>query len=176
MVKKATTKSRPAEKVSPGAAKKEAASSSDEMPSSSRGGQKKAAAAPTQQYFYASGKRKTAVARVRLYPHGKGTITVNDKPSNEYFKLVTSNGIIGSPFKLTGLAKEFDVSVKVNGGGISAQADAIRHGISRALLEYNNTLRTTLKKAGFLTRDSRIKERKKPGLKRARRAPQFSKR
>ena len=85
-------------------------------------------------------------------------------------------GIITSPLKLTGTTKAFDISVKVQGGGTSAQAEAIRHGISRALLEYNNTFRATLKKAGFLTRDARIKERKKPGLKRARRAPQFSKR
>ena len=128
------------------------------------------------EYFYAAGKRKTAVARVRLYPKGKGLITVNAKPLNEYFHLLTSAGIITSPLKMTGLSKEFDISVKVAGGGTSAQADAIRHGIARALLLYNDTLRTTLKKAGFLTRDSRIKERKKPGLKRARRAPQFSKR
>ena len=128
------------------------------------------------EYFYAAGKRKTAVARVRIYPKGKGLITVNAKPLNEYFHLLTSAGVITSPLKMTGLSKEFDISVKVAGGGTSAQAEAIRHGIARALLIYNDTLRTTLKKAGFLTRDSRIKERKKPGLKRARRAPQFSKR
>lgn len=137
---------------------------------------KEAAPKKAAQYFYASGKRKTAVARVRLYPRGKGMITVNEKPSGDYFKLLTSHGILNSPFKLTGLNKEFDVSIKVSGGGINAQAEAIRHGIARALLEYNDSLRTTLKKAGFLTRDSRVKERKKPGLKRARRAPQFSKR
>lgn len=129
-----------------------------------------------QEYFYAAGKRKTAVARVRLYPHGKGAISVNNKPLQEYFKTLTSAGIISSPLKLTGLSKDFDVSAKVLGGGVSAQADAIRHGIARALLVYNDGLRVTLKKAGFLTRDARIKERKKPGLKRARRAPQFSKR
>jgi len=129
-----------------------------------------------QEYYYAAGKRKTAIARVRLYPKGKGLVTVNEKPMDEYFKLLTSAGIITSPLKMTGTSKDFDISVRVSGGGISAQADAIRHGIARALLVYNDTLRTTLKKAGFLTRDSRIKERKKPGLKRARRAPQFSKR
>jgi small subunit ribosomal protein S9 len=129
-----------------------------------------------QEYYYAAGKRKTAIARVRLYPKGKGIVTVNDKPLNEYFKLLTSAGIITSPLKMTGTGKDFDISVRVSGGGISAQADAIRHGIARALLVFNDSLRTTLKKAGFLTRDSRIKERKKPGLKRARRAPQFSKR
>lgn len=132
--------------------------------------------AEIKEYFYAAGKRKTAIARVRLYPKGKGLITVNDKPLEEHFKTLTSAGIIKSPLKMTGLSKEFDISVKVEGGGTSAQADAIRHGISKALLCYNDTLRTTLKKAGFLTRDARIKERKKPGLKRARRAPQFSKR
>jgi small subunit ribosomal protein S9 len=131
---------------------------------------------PLQEYFYAAGKRKTAIARVRLYPKGKGLITVNEKPMEEYFKLITSKGIITSPLKLTGLSKDFDISVKVMGGGVSAQAEAIRHGISRALLIFNNEYRATLKKAGFLTRDARIKERKKPGLKRARRAPQFSKR
>ncbi len=128
------------------------------------------------EYFYAAGKRKTAIARVRLYPKGKGIVTVNEKPLNEYFKQLTSTGIISSPLKLSGLTKDFDVSVKVEGGGTTAQAEAIRHGIAKALLTYNDTLRTTLKKAGFLTRDARIKERKKPGLKRARRAPQFSKR
>lgn len=129
-----------------------------------------------QEYLYAAGKRKTAVARVRLYPKGKGLVTVNEKPMEEYFKLITSKGVISSPLKIAGLTKEFDISVKVSGGGVNAQAEAIRHGISRALLLYNDQLRTSLKKAGFLTRDSRIKERKKPGLKRARRAPQFSKR
>ncbi len=131
---------------------------------------------PSQEYFYASGKRKTAIARVRLYPKGKGNVIINEKPVEEYIKLNTSKGLMLSPLRITGLAKEFDVSVKVIGGGVSAQAEAIRHGIARALLEYNDALRATLKKAGFLTRDARIKERKKPGLKRARRAPQFSKR
>ncbi len=132
--------------------------------------------AAMQEYYYASGKRKTAVARVRMYPKGKGVITVNGKPFNDYFKLLTSVGVVTSPLKVTGLNKEFDISVKVLGGGTSAQAEAIRHGIARGLLIFDDTLRTTLKKAGFLTRDARIKERKKPGLKRARRAPQFSKR
>ena len=135
---------------------------------------KKSAAASL--YYYAAGKRKTAVARVRLYPQGKGDVTVNGKPLDEYFTLMTSKGVITSPLKIAGLAKQFDVTAKVMGGGMSAQADAVRHGIARALLEYNSELRTTMKKAGFLTRDARIKERKKPGLKRARRAPQFSKR
>ena len=130
----------------------------------------------SQEYLYAAGRRKTSVARVRLYPKGKGLIMVNGMPLADYFKLVTSKEIITSPLKLVGMAKDFDVSAKVVGGGTSAQADAIRHGISRTLLLFDETLRTTLKKAGFLTRDARSKERKKPGLKRARRAPQFSKR
>lgn len=134
------------------------------------------AKSPGQEYFYASGKRKTAIARVRLYPKGKGNVVINEKPVEEYIKLQTSKGLMLSPLRITGLAKEFDISVKVIGGGVSAQAEAIRHGIARALLAYNDALRATLKKAGFLTRDARIKERKKPGLKRARRAPQFSKR
>lgn len=136
----------------------------------------KAKSSKLQEYFYGLGKRKTAVARVRLYANGKGVITVNDKPVEEFVKTSTGHTVIKSPLKLTGLNKNFDISVKVSGGGMSAQCDAIRHGISRALLEHNDTLRSTLKKAGFLTRDARVKERKKPGLKRARRAPQFSKR
>lgn len=129
-----------------------------------------------QEYLYAAGRRKTSVARVRLYPKGKGLIMVNDKPISDYFKMVTSKEIVSSPLKVVGMGKDFDVAVKVCGGGTSAQAEAIRHGISRCLLLFDETLRTTLKKAGFLTRDARSKERKKPGLKRARRAPQFSKR
>jgi len=129
-----------------------------------------------QEYYEAAGKRKTSVARVRLFPGGKGQITVNKRPSAEYFTIITGKGIINSPLKIVGLTNKFDIEVKVNGGGINSQAEAVRHGIARALLEYDKELRSTLKKAGFLTRDARIKERKKPGLKRARRAPQFSKR
>lgn len=130
----------------------------------------------SQEYYYANGKRKTAVARVRLYPKGKGLITVNNQKSEDYFTLLTSKEVIKSPLKLVGLNNEFDISVIVCGGGISAQADAIRHGIAKALIDYDEKFRSALKKAGFLTRDARVKERKKPGLKRARRAPQFSKR
>ncbi len=129
-----------------------------------------------QEYYYGLGKRKTAVARVRLYANGKGNFTVNDKPLDDFIKTSIGHTVIKAPLRLTGTMKNFDISVKVDGGGTSAQNDAIRHGISRALLEYNDTFRGTLKKAGFLTRDARVKERKKPGLKRARRAPQFSKR
>ncbi len=128
------------------------------------------------QYFFAAGKRKTSVARVRLYLNGKGDITVNDRPAKEYFTMLTSMGVVKHPLKLTGLTNKFDISVKVLGGGVNSQAEAVRHGISRALLDFDGSLRATLKKAGLLTRDARIKERKKPGLKRARRAPQFSKR
>lgn len=129
-----------------------------------------------QEYYYGTGKRKTAVARVRLYKNGHGEITVNDREADQYFPLKKLIVTILSPLKLTSLLKDFDLSVKVDGGGIIAQAEAIRHGVSRALLKYDEALRITLKKAGFLTRDSRVKERKKPGLKKARRAPQFSKR
>ncbi|MBU0706458.1 MAG: 30S ribosomal protein S9 [Patescibacteria group bacterium] len=126
-------------------------------------------------YFYANGKRKTSVARIRLYENGKGEIIVNDKPINEYFfgELIVS---VKAPLKIANALKLFDITAFVEGGGVSSQADAVRHGISKALLEYDPELRSQLKKAGFLTRDSRTKERKKPGLKRARRAPQWAKR
>jgi small subunit ribosomal protein S9 len=126
-------------------------------------------------YFYSNGKRKTSVARVRLYENGKGEIIVNGQPANEYFfgELI---GNIKAPLKLANALKLFDVTALVQGGGVSAQSDAIRHGISKALLEYDPELRGDLKRAGFLTRDSRVKERKKYGLKRARRAPQWAKR
>ena len=127
------------------------------------------------RYFYANGKRKSAVARVRLYENGKGDIVVNNKPVDEYF-FGTLIGNVHAPLKLANAAKLFDITVKVVGGGVSSQADAVRHGISKALLEYDPELRKALKSAGYLTRDSRTKERKKFGLKRARRAPQWAKR
>lgn len=130
---------------------------------------------PGGKYFYAAGKRKTSSAQVRLYK-GKGIMTVNNKPINEYFALKSLIANIKSPLKITGTLDRFDITVQVKGGGINSQADAIRHGISKALLEADPLLRPTLKKMGMLTRDSRIKERKKFGLKRARRGPQFSKR
>lgn len=129
-----------------------------------------------QQYYYGTGKRKTAVARVRMYKNGKGDLTVNDQEGAKFFSLKKLLSVINAPLRLTALTKKFDISAKVSGGGVVAQAEAIRHGIARALLRYDDALRITLKKAGFLTRDPRVKERKKPGLKRARRAPQFSKR
>lgn len=126
-------------------------------------------------YFYANGKRKTSVARVRLYENGKGEIVINNKPITDYFfgELIPS---VKAPLKIANAMKLFDITALVEGGGVSSQADAVRHGISKALLEYDPELRSQLKKAGFLTRDSRVKERKKPGLKRARRAPQWAKR
>ncbi len=128
-----------------------------------------------QRYFYAIGKRKEAVARVRLFP-GNGAIVVNGKPMNEAFPLRTLQQAILEPFAATSLTNNYSASVKVSGGGISGQAQAIRHGIARALLVANDELKPVLRKAGLLTRDSRIKERKKYGLKRARKAPQYTKR
>jgi len=127
-------------------------------------------------YHYANGKRKTAVARVRLIPGGKGEITINEKSMKDFCSVKSQQDSILAPLELVGLSGKVDVTAKVEGGGFNAQADAIRHGISKALLEYDEMFRTVLKKAGFLTRDARVKERKKYGLKRARRAPQFSKR
>ena len=126
-------------------------------------------------YHYANGKRKTAVARVRLYTNGKGNITVNDKSVEDYFFGVLI-GQVKAPLKLTNTLKIFDISVKVVGGGVSAQSGAVRHGIAKALTVFDPAMRAILKKAGLLTRDSRVKERKKPGLHGARRAPQWAKR
>ena len=126
-------------------------------------------------YFYGTGRRKKSVARVRVYP-GSGSITINDRDIEEYFGLDTLKLIVRQPLVLTNTAERFNIVTKVNGGGVSGQAGAIRHGISRALLQAGDELRPILKKAGFLTRDPRMKERKKYGLKAARRAPQFSKR
>lgn len=129
----------------------------------------------TRPYFYSVGKRKTAVARVRIYQDGKGDVTVNGQPIKDYLAGIQIENVT-APFVQTSTKGQFDVEATVLGGGKSAQSDAIRHGVSRALLLFNPELRHELKQAGFLRRDSRIKERKKPGLHRARRAPQFSKR
>ncbi|MBQ7828246.1 MAG: 30S ribosomal protein S9 [Clostridia bacterium] len=126
-------------------------------------------------YFYGTGRRKSSVARVRLYP-GTGNITINGKDIDAYFGLDTLKLIINQPFGVTGTEGKFDIVANVNGGGFSGQAGAIRHGVARALLLADDTFRAPLKKAGFLTRDPRMKERKKYGLKAARRASQFSKR
>lgn len=129
----------------------------------------------TNPYFYGTGRRKKSVARVRVYA-GTGKITVNDRDIDDYFGLETLKLVVRQPLALTGTTEKFDIVCKVAGGGVSGQAGAIRHGLSRALLQYDENLRPLLKKAGFLTRDPRMKERKKYGLKGARRAPQFSKR
>ncbi|MFA6259467.1 MAG: 30S ribosomal protein S9 [Candidatus Peribacteraceae bacterium] len=127
------------------------------------------------QYFYSAGKRKTAIARVKLFQDGKGTLTVNGKKAAEYFTGMQVENAL-APLVIADKKKEFDIDVVAVGGGKTAQSDAIRLGISRALLLVDPELRPSLKREGFLRRDARIKERKKPGLKRARRAPQFSKR
>ena len=126
-------------------------------------------------YFYGTGRRKSSVARVRLYP-GTGVITINGRDIDNYFGLETLKLIVNQPLDVTGNVGKFDIVANVNGGGISGQAGAIRHGIARALLLADETYRGALKAAGLLTRDPRMKERKKYGLKAARRAPQFSKR
>ena len=126
-------------------------------------------------YFYGTGRRKSSVARVRLY-QGTGKITINDRDIDDYFGLETLKLIVRQPYAVTGTNDKFDIVCTVKGGGVTGQAGAIRHGLSRALLQYDPELRPALKKEGFLTRDPRMKERKKYGLKAARRAPQFSKR
>ena len=125
--------------------------------------------------FYGTGRRKHSVARVRLYP-GSGNVTINGRGIDDYFGLETLKLIVRQPLELTETGAQFDVVCTVAGGGVTGQAGAIRHGIARALLQFNAELRPALKKAGYLTRDPRMKERKKDGLKAARRAPQFSKR
>ena len=127
-------------------------------------------------YVYGTGRRKSSVARVRLYPNGTGAITINGRDIDDYFGLETLKLVTRQPLVLTDTIGKFDVVATVSGGGVSGQAGALRHGIARALLGVNEEYRPALKKAGFLTRDPRMKERKKYGLKAARRAPQFSKR
>ncbi len=130
----------------------------------------------TAPYFYGTGRRKSSVARVRLY-QGTGKVTINNRDIDDYFGLDTLKYIVRQPLTLTSNDQKFDIVCRVSGGGVTGQAGAIRHGVARALLQYDSeNLRSALKKAGFLTRDPRMKERKKYGLKAARRAPQFSKR
>ena len=126
-------------------------------------------------YFYGTGRRKSSVARVRLY-QGTGKVTINDRDIDDYFGLDTLKYIVRQPLALTGTDEKFDIVCRVSGGGVTGQAGAVRHGIARALLQADPEYRPVLKKAGYLTRDPRMKERKKYGLKAARRAPQFSKR
>jgi small subunit ribosomal protein S9 len=125
--------------------------------------------------YLGTGRRKTSIARVRLIP-GNGKVTINNRDIEEYFDYETLRVIAKEPLVITETLDKFDVIVKVEGGGFTGQAGAVRHGIARALIESDETLRPILKKAGYLTRDSRMKERKKYGLKKARRSPQFSKR
>ena len=127
-------------------------------------------------YMYGTGRRKSSVARVHLFPNGTGSITVNGRPLDDYFGLETLKLIVRQPFAATDTMGKFDVEATVTGGGVTGQAGAIRHGIARALLQVEDSYRAPLKAAGLLTRDLRMKERKKYGLKAARRAPQFSKR
>ena len=131
--------------------------------------------AKAKEQFYGTGRRKSSVARVYIKP-GKGNITVNKRSLDEYFGLETLKVIVRQPLVATETEKKYDININVKGGGTTGQAGAIRHGIARALLKVDADFRLTLKAAGFLTRDPRMKERKKPGLKAARRAPQFSKR
>ncbi|GIM29928.1 30S ribosomal protein S9 [Clostridium polyendosporum] len=125
--------------------------------------------------YMATGRRKKSVARVRLVP-GEGKVVVNNREIETYFGLETLRVVVNQPLVLTGTKEKFDVLINVHGGGLTGQAGAIRHGVARALIKSDEALRPELKKAGFLTRDPRMKERKKYGLKKARRAPQFSKR
>ena len=131
--------------------------------------------ASAKPYFYGTGRRKKSVARVRVYP-GTGVITINKRDIDDYFGLETLKLIVNQPYEVTDTMGKFDIVCTVTGGGISGQAGAIRHGLAKALLQADEGYRPALKKAGFLTRDPRMKERKKYGLKAARRAPQFSKR
>ena len=131
---------------------------------------------PKKDYMYGTGRRKSSVARVHLFPNGTGAITINGRDIDDYFGLETLKLIVRQPLVATSTLGKVDVVATVAGGGVTGQAGAIRHGISRALLLVDESYRAPLKAAGFLTRDPRMKERKKYGLKAARRAPQFSKR
>jgi len=128
-----------------------------------------------QAYFYGTGKRKTAIARVRLLP-GSGTIIINGKPLEELFSQLALQAAILEPLRVTGTLDRFNTVARVEGGGISGQAGALRHGIARALIKADEGLKPLLRQYGLLTRDARVKERKKYGLKRARKAPQYTKR
>ena len=129
-----------------------------------------------KKYFYGTGRRKSSVARVRVYENGTGSIIINGREIDNYFGLDTLKLVVNQPLVATELVGKVDMVITVAGGGVTGQAGAIRHGVARALLGLNAEYRAVLKAAGFLTRDPRMEERKKPGLKAARRAPQFSKR
>jgi small subunit ribosomal protein S9 len=129
------------------------------------------------EYYYGMGRRKTSVARVRLYPNGDGSVTINGKTADVYFgERPSAASAMSAPLRLFDLENAYTITIKVAGGGFTGQAGAIRHAMARALLNVNGEWRSQLRKAGFLTRDARMKERKKPGLKRARKAPQYTKR
>jgi small subunit ribosomal protein S9 len=128
------------------------------------------------RYYEGVGRRKRATARVRIYPGGEGQILVNEKPVEEYFPRMGDVGQLMMPLELTGMVGKFDVTVQVKGGGVTGQSDATQMGMARALVKYDEELRSILRKTGMLTRDAREKERKKPGLKRARKAPTYTKR
>lgn len=136
---------------------------------------KKATSNETKKYIYATGKRKSAIARVRITP-GTGKVVVNNKDLNEFYSLDSLRNVVTGPFEVAKTMEKYDVIASVHGGGFSAQAGALAHGISRALATTDGDTRTNLKRNGLLTRDSRVKERRKYGLKKARKAPQFSKR
>lgn len=143
----------------------------DESETLDAGGKRKA-----DKYYEAVGRRKTAIARVRLYTRGDKVFLVNEKPFENYFKGIEFKNIVEAPFVKMNCTDRFRITARVMGGGIIAQAEALRHGITRALVMFNADFKKRLKKSGYLTRDSRMKERKKPGLKKARRAPQWAKR
>ncbi len=128
------------------------------------------------EFIYAVGKRKTAIAQIRVYKNGNGLIVVNNQKIEKYFPSEKLSLVVSQPLKLTGLAKDLNISIITKGGGKKAQTEAIRHGLARALEKLNKELRPSLRAKGWLTRDARKKERKKPGLKKARRAPQWNKR
>jgi small subunit ribosomal protein S9 len=128
------------------------------------------------EYYEGVGRRKAATARVRLYPGGEGNIVINDRPLDDYFRRGMDVILLRKPLEVTDMADRFDVSVLVEGGGVRGQAGAVQLGIARALLEVDPELRPPLRQGGYLTRDARVKERKKPGLKKARKAPQYTKR
>ncbi len=137
----------------------------------------KVAEMPKGEYYYGMGRRKTAVARVRLFPNGDGSIIINGKSAQNYFgNLGAQMAAILAPLRALDLENTYTMSVRVVGGGITGQAGAIRHALARALVRMNPDFKAALRKAGYLTRDPRMKERKKPGLKRARKAPQYTKR
>jgi small subunit ribosomal protein S9 len=172
-VKKATAKKVATKEVSTTAKK---ASTTVKKAVSTKKVVEKKVAVKKGSYIYAVGRRKTSSARVRIYPEGTGKITVNNKDYKDYFPVPDLQRDLVAPLRITGHEKDVDITVRVVGGGVAGQAGAVRHGITRALMNWDLTFRPALKAEGFVTRDPRVKERKKPGLRGARRAPQWSKR